>query len=150
MKIIASMLFALGLVAAAPFSPRAVITGVAEVVDGDGVSFGEVEIRLQGIAAPEDSRKYGQPGGAEATANLKRIVEGKIVRCDLDGTVTPRSNRPAGICYLDDQDVGAMQVRQGFARDCPKYSGGRYAADEAAARASGHDLSKTYKLPGYC
>jgi len=38
----------------------AVLTGIASVKDGDGLQFGSVEIRLQGIAAPELDDKLGR------------------------------------------------------------------------------------------
>ena len=38
-----------------------------------------------------------------------------------------------GWCYLDGQDVAEALVRAGLARDCLRYSGGRYAAVEPAA-----------------
>lgn len=136
--------------AAPDFESVATIIGIAGVEDGDGILFGEVEIRLQGIAAPEDNNFIIDPGGPEATDNLKQLAQGRNVRCELDGTVTPRSNRPAGICYVGNQDLGALQVRQGFARDCPRYSGRRYALEEAAAVASGINISEIYELPRYC
>ena len=53
----------------APFTPVASISGtVTSVKDGDGIMFGKVEIRLQGIAAPEDSGERVDPGGPEAAA----------------------------------------------------------------------------------
>jgi len=127
----------------------ATLTGVAKVQDGDGVLFGKVEIRLQGIAAPEDSSKKRDPDGPASSANLRAYVEGKTIACQLDGTVAS-SNRPVGICYLGDVDIGEYQVLTGHARDCPHFSGGRYARAEAEARAAGRDLSKTYALPDYC
>lgn len=36
------------------------LTGIASVKDGDGLQFGSVEIRLQGIAAPELDDKLGR------------------------------------------------------------------------------------------
>lgn len=131
------------------YETKAVISGIAGVKDGDGILFGDVEIRLQGIAAPEDNSKKTEPGGPEATANLKKLADGKLVVCHLDGT-TASSNRPVGICYVDGHDLGALQVRQGFARDCARYSGRRYATDEVAAKAAGSKLAETYPLPSYC
>ena len=53
----------------------------------------------------------------------------------LDGSRT--YDRCAGICYVGGKDVAAELVRQGLARDCPRYSGGRYAAAERQAAAEG-------------
>lgn len=124
------------------------IEGPATAKDGDDVIVNSIDIRLQGIAAPEDSRAKREPGGPEATASLHSIVDGKNLRCELDGTRA--RGRPVAICYLNGRDVGELQVLAGHARDCPRYSGGRYARAEALARAAGRDLRATYPLPSYC
>ncbi len=149
MKSVPIRLMAIGLMAAAPFKPVATMTGIASVVDGDGVRFGEVEIRLRGIAAPEDNDRKREPGGPESSANLRAYVEGKKIVCALDGT-TASSNRPVGICFLGEEDIGAYQVRSGHARDCPAFSNGMYRDEEMEARQAGKDLSKLYPLPSYC
>lgn len=134
------------------FVAVAILAGVPRVVDGDGLAFGDVEVRLQGIAAPEDSNLSRQSGGPEATAELRRLAEGREVSCRLDGTTTGRDtgNRPVGRCTAGDADLGESLVRGGFARDCPVFSGGDYAEAEAAAQRAGLDLSRIYDLPGYC
>ncbi len=124
------------------------ISGIAAVRDGDGLLFGDVEVRLQGIAAPEDNRVRVELGGKEATANLRRLAEGRNVVCELDGTFT--RGRPVGVCFVDGLDVGEKQVADGFARDCPRFSSGRYRAAEERAMAKGASLSRVYSLPSYC
>lgn len=125
------------------------ITGIARVVDGDGISVGDVpDIRLQGIAAPEDNGAKREPGGPESSANLRALVEGKAVVCKPDGTKT--RGRPVAVCFLGAKDIGLHQVETGHARDCPRFSKGRYADAEVRARAAGRDLSAIYPLPGYC
>ena len=134
------------------FVAVAILVGGPHGVGGDGLMFGDVEVRLQGIAAPEDSNLSRQPGGPEATAELRRLAEGREVVCRLDGTTTGRDtgNRLVGRCVAGDADLGESLVRSGFARDCPTFSGGDYAEAEAAAQRAGLDLSRTYDLPGYC
>jgi micrococcal nuclease len=127
----------------------ATLTGIAVAHDGDDLRFGTVQLRLSGIAAPEDYRGNREPGGPEATRHLAELVDGHEVTCFLDGTTAGRY-RPVGICFLGDEDIGELQVRAGHARDCPAFSGARYAAAEAEARAAGWDLSRIYPLPGYC
>ena len=61
--------------------------------------------------------------------------------CDLTRERT--HGRRVGWCYRDGQDVAEALIRAGLARDCPRYSAGRYAAAETAAAAS-------LPLPGYC
>jgi len=131
------------------------IEGIARVIDGDGISVGEIpDIRLQGIAAPEDNGARRERGGPESTANLRALVEGKEVVCRPDGTRT--RGRPVAVCYVQGNtpghgtELGLYQIETGHARDCPRFSKGRYAAAEAKARAGGRDLSAIYRLPGYC
>jgi micrococcal nuclease len=124
------------------------LEGVATAKDGDDVIVQGIDMRLQGIAAPEDNGRQRQPGGPEATANLQKIVGGKSIACTPDGTKA--RGRPVVTCTVGGVDVGLLQVEQGFARDCPRYSKGRYAAAEQRARASGRDLSAIYPLPTYC
>lgn len=115
-----------GLLAAlAPVDVRQVgdviISGVATAKDGDDVIVNGIDIRLQGIAAPED-----EPDGTKA------------------------QGRPVARCYLDWRDIGELQVLAGHARDCPRFSSGRYADEEGSARSAGRDLSAIYPLPNYC
>jgi endonuclease YncB( thermonuclease family) len=124
------------------------IEGVATAKDGDDVIVQGIDMRLQGIAAPEDFGRKRQPGGPEATANLKKLVEGKAIACTPDGTKA--RGRPVVTCTVGGVDVGQLQVEQGFARDCPRYSKGRYADAELRARAAGRNLSSIYPLPSYC
>jgi micrococcal nuclease len=71
-----------------------------------------------------------------------------LVRCELDGTRT--HDRCAGVCYLDGRDVAAELVRAGVARDCPRFSDGRYADEEREAAQGGATTAGTYRLPGSC
>ena len=41
-------------------------------------------------------------------------------------------------------------VRKGFARDCPRFIGGRHAEAERQAAAEGAAIGSVYPLPGYC
>lgn len=130
------------------FDPVAVITGMADARDGDDVVFGQVAVRLRGIAAPEDGGHAVEPGGPESTRHLRALVAGREVVCWLDGTHA--RNRPVGVCYVDGLNLNRAQVEAGHARDCPRFSSGGYAEAEARARAAGRDLAAIYDLPGYC
>ena len=100
-------------------------------------------IRLQGLAAPE----WNEPGGTQAREAMIELVH-QSVRCELDGTRT--YDRCAGVCYLDGVDISEVLVRQGLARDCSRFSGGRYAQAERRAAANGATIGRAYTLPGYC
>ena len=117
---------------------------VTYVRDGDTIELGEMAIRLQGLAAPE----WNEPGGTEVREAMIELVRGRIVRCELDGTRT--YDRCVAICRLDGQDVAAALVQQGLARDCPRFSGSRYAQVERRAAAEGSMIAEIYPLPGYC
>jgi micrococcal nuclease len=69
------------------------------------------------------------------------LTEAQVVVCDL--TQERTHGRRVGWCYRDGRDVAAELIGAGLARDCPRYSGGRYAsAEQPAAR----DLP----FPRYC
>ena len=103
-------------------------------------------MRLKGLAAPEVAHggDPGEPGGVETQAFMVELVEGQTVVCDL--TQERTHGRRVGWCYLDGQDIAEALVRAGLARDCPRFSGGQYAAAETQQHAScrfrptaGHD-----------
>ena len=52
-------------------------------------------------------------GGREAAAQVHQLVNGLLVSCDLDGTIT-RDNRPFGVCNLGEADIGEIMVREGL------------------------------------
>jgi micrococcal nuclease len=135
--------------AAAPAADRpreqraaaAIAGAVTRVRDGDTIVVGRTPVRLQGVAAPE----LRQPLGADARRYLRDLAEGRRVECEPDGT---RSyDRIVAVCRLDGEDIGALLIRRGLARDCARYSKGRYAALEAAA---GAPIRRLYELPSYC
>lgn len=73
---------------------------------------------------------------------LKTVCEGQPVTCDLDGSKT--RGREVGICYVDDAtDIGAAVIAQGLARECVRFSGGRYEDLEKPE-------AKYLAFPGYC
>lgn len=127
------------------------LIGPACVHDGDTLRvdarrnrdacIGGTSIRIKGIAAPE----LNEPNGIASREALKRIVEGKVVVCQPTGEKS--GDRVIAYCTVEGRDVGEAMVRSGLARDCPRWSGGRYAAAEGAI---GAPLSGTYPLPGYC
>lgn len=121
-----------------PASAETLIGHVTKVRDGDTIEVNAVPIRLQGVAAPELKEKWGR-ASKEA---MQRLVAGKRLRRDLSGEKT--HDRPVGVCYLDDgTDIGAAIIAEGFARDCPGYSGGRYEVYET-------EKSRTLPFPKYC
>ena len=124
----AALVLALAPLPAAAACPVGTVTGeVTYVRDGDTIELGALAIRLNGLAAPE----WDAPGGQEATDAMKALVLGKSVMCDLDGDRT--YDRCVAICTLEGADISETLVQQGLARDCPRFSGGRYREMEQAA-----------------
>lgn len=120
------------------------VVGIARVIDGDTIHLKVadkiVKVRLLGVAAPERD----EPGGAEATRFVQRLAQGREVRCELDGTRS--KSRVVGTCFVGEaggEDIGAAVIAAGLARDCPRFSGGRYRALEPPAAA-------TLPFPSYC
>ena len=128
---------------ALPASAGERLVGRARVTDGDTLRVGGVAVRLKGLAAPEVAHgdDAGEPGGVEAKVFMVELVEGEMVVCDL--TQERTHGRRVGWCYLDGQDIAEALIRAGLARDCPRFSGGRYAAVEPAA-------ARELPFPGYC
>jgi endonuclease YncB( thermonuclease family) len=110
---------------------------VTHVRDGDTIVFGNQPIRLNGIAAPERN----EPGGKEASAFMRHLVLGKFLTCTDNGQWT--HDRLVAVCHLDGEDIGRLIVAAGLARDCPRFSGGRYTNAETTA-------SRKLPLPHYC
>ena len=120
------------------FTHAGEITGtVTHVRDGDTIVVGKQPIRLNGVSAPERN----EAGGREATAFMKRLVLGKKLTCVDNGERT--YDRLVARCYLNGKDIGETIIASGLARDCPRYSGGRYSRFEI-------DASRTLPLPRYC
>ena len=115
------------------------LTGtVSHVRDGDTIEVGPVPIRLNGVSAPE----LDEPLGPASKAFMVQLVNGKHVTCHLDGTKT--HDRFVGICFLEGKDIGQTIIQAGLALDCPRYSKGRYQADEQK------QARRDIKLPRYC
>jgi len=111
---------------------------VTKVRDGDTIVLNlDTPIRLQGIDAPEVKER----GGLEASEAMRKLVKNKNVTCLMDGSKT--HDRKVGICLLNGQDIGAILISSGLARDCPKYSGGRYHVIETSN-------SRTLPKKSYC
>lgn len=110
---------------------------VTHVRDGDTIEVGGVAVRLQGLHAPE----LDEAGGPAAAALMKQQVHGKVVRCDLTGERS--HDRAIGICFQAGADIAEALIRVGLGRDCPRFSGGRYAALETVE-------GRRLPLPKYC
>ncbi len=132
--IIIAALAAVGATAAADL-----ISSQARTTDGDTIRLGHQSVRIWGIAAPERS----EPGGREASAAMADLLASGTVICQPTGEKS--HSRIVARCYIDGRDIGRAMVATGWARDCPRYSGGAYADTEAATK-----RRVAYDLPAYC
>ena len=144
MRLIVALLLAT--IVAAPVFARSggQVVGIAHVVDGDTIHLKSagttIKVRLHGVAAPERDAR----GGVAATRFVEQLAQGREVRCELDGTRS--KDRVVGSCFVGEaggEDIGAAVIAAGLARDCPRFSGGRYRALERPEAAN-------LAYPSYC
>ena len=107
------------------------IEGYVYVRDGDTIVVDGTPVRLQALHAP---------GGPEARAFMQGLVAERVARCELTGETT--YDRQVGRCYVDGRDVGALLVRAGLGRACPRF-GAFYVHLE-------DQRHRSMSLPGYC
>jgi endonuclease YncB( thermonuclease family) len=101
-------------------------------------------IQLEGMVAPD----WGEPGAPQSANAMRNMVLGKWVKCELDGSQT--YDRCVAVCRLNGADIAEALVQMGRARDCPRYSGGRYRKAEIEAAKQGATIRAIYELPEYC
>src|SRR4051794_37635652 len=91
------------------------------VTDGDTLKAQGVTWRLWGIDAPESrpACAHGWPAGREATAALRRLVEGGAIVCEMRGH--DRYGRSIGLCRAGGKDLGAELVSAGMAWAFTRY-----------------------------
>jgi micrococcal nuclease len=132
-------------VSAGVCAPGLIAGKVTYVRIGDKIELnGYFLLQLGGLAAPS----WDEPGSPQATNAMREMVLGKWVECELDGSGI--YDRCVAVCRLNGTDIAEALVRMGFARDCPRYSSGKYQAAEHQAAAQGATIGETYGLPAYC
>ena len=92
---------------------------VRQVIDGDTITVSGVGVvRLLGVDAPEKTGGYRQsePFGDAATAFMKRLVEGQIVKLEYDGARKDQYNRTLAYVFLPDGRLANVEIiKAGFA-----------------------------------
>ncbi len=128
------------------------ISGPVRVIDGDTLDMGGTRIRLWGIDAPEmrqtcqGKNDQTYECGRDSAAVMRELTRDRAVECDSHGL--DRYRRIVAVCRTESGEVNAAIVRRGWAVDWPTYSGGRYRADEEAARVDGLGIwSGRFELP---
>lgn len=79
------------------------------ITDGDTIAINGERIRLFGIDAPERD----QPGGREATRELRRMIGTARPRCEQ--IETDRYGRTVALCVVGGADLSLSMVRAGWA-----------------------------------
>ncbi|MDR9394787.1 MAG: hypothetical protein RI571_10815 [Roseovarius sp.] len=111
---------------------------VTAVRDGDTIEVAGQPIRIEGLHAPETDTEAGRETARFVTA----MLSGRPVTCFLSGEET--FDRKVGVCFENGEDIAARIIMAGLGRDCPAFSGGRYAQLETAS------VKALGELPGYC
>ncbi len=101
------------------------VVGVPRIIDGDTLSIDGKRIRLHGIDAPENKQYCTKDGnswhcGRKATEALSRMVSGNMIECVWDKR--DRYKRLIAICYLEDLNLNANMVKEGWALAYIRYS----------------------------
>jgi endonuclease YncB( thermonuclease family) len=140
-RLIIALICLAGAISAGDAAER--LSGRTRVIDGDTIVVAGITVRLKGIAAPEVTHggEAEELGGVEAAEFLHELAHDRTVVCELTGERT--HGRRVGYCAIAGKDLGESVVRAGLARDCPRFSGGRYARNESPA-------AKQLPLPSYC
>lgn len=120
------------------FGVCSAITGNASVHDGDTLTIKGTSFRLAGL----DAEELSEPNGYRARNALIKLIGGNVVSCYPTGEKS--HNRMVAICKVNDSDLAADMVRQGYALDCARYSKGRYAPLEPA------DIRRFLRSKPYC
>lgn len=115
---------------------------ISSVVDGDTVKLSDGnKVRILGIDTPEtvDPRKAVQCFGKEASDKMKELVDGKkiILLVDASQGDKDKYGRLLRYIYLDNVDIGATMIREGYAYAYLKYPTSKteeYKVLEAQAR----------------
>jgi endonuclease YncB( thermonuclease family) len=120
------------------FAAAGELSGSARIIDGDTLEIAGTHVRLWGIDAPEKRQTCeGRAGaiyecGRDSAAVLRELIRGQPVTCE--GMDIDRYGRTVAVCRTESGELNAAMVRGGWAIAYRRYSHGRYAAEEEAAR----------------
>lgn len=111
------------------------MVGVASIVDGDTIEMHGKRIRIQGYDTPERNTLCGSVNvDQKASLALSDFVGTRTVTCTDTGE--RNNNRIVARCSVGGVDFGDHMVEQGWARDWPRFSKGKYCSKEKTARAA--------------
>ena len=96
-----------------------VLVGTPRIIDGDSLAFGDVNVRLAGIDAPERTQPCRDAAGDKfacgrsATDFLRYLIGDASVTCR--GRGRDRYGRMIGQCRVNGVDISETMVRRGWA-----------------------------------
>ncbi|HYC02488.1 MAG TPA: thermonuclease family protein [Azospirillaceae bacterium] len=96
-----------------------IVSGTAEVTEGDLLSVGGQELRLHGIDAPDQGQTCKGGTGADydcfdkARQALDILTRGKTLECEIRATLPGQPK--VGVCRAEGRDVAATMVAGGWA-----------------------------------
>lgn len=138
LRILSIALCALIVISSPVFADKWIQGSVTHVRDADTIEVNGMPIRFDGVDAPELKLSSGRAG----MKWMQKLILRKPVKCSLTGKKT--YDRWVGTCYTaDGDDISALVIAAGHARDCPRYSKGKYAKYETIA-------SRKHKQQSYC
>ena len=115
--------------------------GKPRIIDGDTIGLGRNIFDLEGIEAPDPET----PAGVQAADYLLFVTTGKFVWCRHFGDI--EQGHLVSKCYGGLQNLQERMVSEGFARDCPVASGGKYAVLEARTEQARRGLWADGSMP---
>ena len=127
------------------------VSGIPSITDGNSIRIGNLRIRIHGNDAPErrqlcrSAQGKDRHCGQASTHALAALVGRRPVRClkrDVD-----RYGRLVAQCFGGSTDLGAEQVRQGWAVTCRRYSRAYVAQEDQARRARRGIWAGEFQMP---
>ena len=99
------------------------------VIDGDTfvIEDGRI-IRVWGIDAPEKDQPYYQT----ATLTLESFIEDELLECIF--IAKGKYRRDLMRCYVGDNDIGALMVEKGMAKNYGEFPNDYYLSEEITAQ----------------
>ena len=114
-----------------------------EIIDGDTIRLNGTKIRFSGIDAPESFFRgkkqfcYIELKKIDCASLSKKFLESSIgknkIKCNLEKK-PDQYNRSLGECFVNNQSLSRMLVKNGYAFDYPKYSKGKYSKEQEYAK----------------
>ena len=160
MKKLSLILFSLSTLLILPelsISGEKIISGKAQVIDGDTIKINDKKIRFGGIDAPES---YFMGKKQTCIEDNKKVFCGQISKDKLIEKIGNNSvnckieknkdywKRTVAECFINDEGLSSFMVINGYACDYVKYSKKKYAKEQEYAKTNSLSIN-FYCIPIY-